>query len=438
MVRERAAREHRVAATAGRAPVLEPLAVGVPVVVGVALAVAVVRRLGGTRDPRTPEVSAAGDGPAEAAPRATSYAARASVSRPSSRSASPATSAIAGSEACGPTDSRTDSANPGSSRRATASRSEAWVESPAARAARPLANASTAAGDAESTATESGMKASTPPSSVSSTGQIALRGMPANSASSDSPVASIARFASRRASVGRPAAAMASAAITSAMMSSRPRSTRAIAASPAPARSPVRQRASARSSSPSSSSSARPDSASSSARASDSEPSRRCTRASRRAGGRPSAVVRAASPAWVTAAAGGARSSPRRCRAGATTAIRRASSRNSSAARRVTSADRTASTDSRASSSVNTRSWSASWPPIHDARWRVSSMRSSRPPERYALAFASSSSGIGSSTMRTSSARIASMAAGSWSGSTPAEISSAPESAYSTMPELTS
>ena len=30
------------------------------------------------------------------------------------------------------------------------------------------------------------------------------------------------------------------------------------------------------------------------------------------------------------------------------------------------------------------------------------------------------------------------MAAGSWSGSTPAEISSAPESAYSTMPELTS
>ena len=39
------------------------------------------------------------------------------------------------------------------------------------------------------------------------------------------------------------------------------------------------------------------------------------------------------------------RSSPRRCRAGATTAIRSASSRNSSAARRVTSADRTASTD---------------------------------------------------------------------------------------------
>ena len=61
----------------------------------------------------------------------------------------------------------------------------------------------------------------------------------------------------------------------------------------------------------------------------------------------------------------------------------------------------------------------------------MSSMRSSSPPERYALALASSSSGTGSSTIRPTSARIASIAAGSCAGSTPAEISSAPESAYS-------
>ena len=45
----------------------------------------------------------------------------------------------------------------------------------------------------------------------------------------------------------------------------------------------------------------------------------------------------------------------------------------------------TASTAASASSRVSTRSWSASWPPIHDATWRVSSMRSSRPPGEVAL-----------------------------------------------------
>ena len=76
-----------------------------------------------------------------------------------------------------------------------------------------------------------------------------------------------------------------------------------------------------------------------------------------------------------------------------------------------------------------TRSWSASWPPIHEARWRVSSIRSSRPPDRYAFVLASSSAGTGSSRRRASSARTASSAAGRRSGSTPAETSSDPASA---------
>ena len=79
---------------------------------------------------------------------------------------------------------------------------------------------------------------------------------------------------------------------------------------------------------------------------------------------------------------------------GATTARRSASSRNSWPREpRATSAAVTRSIAASASSSVRTRSWSASWPPIQEARWRVSSIRSSSPPERYALAFASSSSG---------------------------------------------
>ena len=127
--------------------------------------------------------------------------------------------------------------------------------------------------------------------------------------------------------------------------------------------------------------------------------------------------------AIVMRAGGGGARGRAAYRAGATTASRRPSSRNSSPASRVRSAASTAATAASASSSVSTRSWSASWPPIHDARWRVSSIRSSSPPERYAFALASSSGARarrGASRARRGSRRGPPAGA---SGSTPAETS---------------
>ena len=130
----------------------------------------------------------------------------------------------------------------------------------------------------------------------------------------------------------------------------------------------------------------RPASVSSSARASPSEPSRRWTRARTRSARALADVGRRSRPRSVGGAHAGSRrrrSRPRRWRAGrddrqpqALVAEELAGER---AGRRPAS---TAATAASASSSVRTRSWSASWPPIHDARWRVSSIRSSRPPDR--------------------------------------------------------
>ncbi len=218
--------------------------------------------------------------------------------------------------------------------------------------------------------------------SAASGGQTFERGIPAKTSSIPPVAFAFARSARRRASFGRPSAAAASAAMTraSGWLGSSPSATDA--ASPAPRRSPVRQRTSARSTRPGVSSRPIPAIVSSSTRASDSRPRRRCEWARISStvliGGRAVLVAVAA----LTTAAGGAA----RGRAGGGPARRHASridsSWNSCSASRWTAGASTASTAASASSSVRTRSWSASWPPIHEATWRVSSMRSSSPPDR--------------------------------------------------------
>ncbi len=216
-----------------------------------------------------------------ARPRARSNASSASVSLPSSRRASPRTSARSGWSSRPATARRTSSANAGASRIATPSRSAARVASPRARAARPPAKASDAVDGAPAVSParlrprRRGAFSAGFSGSSGVTGQIVERGIPANSRSSGPPATSSARAERRRASPGRPTAATASVAITRASGDSLPRARSAAAASPAPARSPVRQRISARSRSPGSSSRPRPASASSSARASACWPPRR-------------------------------------------------------------------------------------------------------------------------------------------------------------------
>ena len=150
----------------------------------------------------------------------------------------------------------------------------------------------------------------------------AERGIPAKIASTGPPMLSIARVASRRASLGRPSAAAASAAMTSAIGIV----ARRVQAPPWPprrrrARSPVRQRTSARSTRPARVELAGPASVSSSTRASASDPRRRCdprqdevgragAAAQRPAGARAGAVM----PATAGAARGRAGGGPGRRR----------------------------------------------------------------------------------------------------------------------------
>ena len=187
--------------------------------------------------------------------------------------------------------------------------------------------------------------------------------------------ASVAR---RRASVGRPRAAAASAAMTRTTTGPSSSRSAALAASPAPSRSPVRQRTSARSTSPSMSRRPIPAIVSSSDASQRQRPQTQVRLSQdefQRPGPGPLFARRAPVPSCRQPEMPLEPPQVARRRDDREAQVLLAEERCLPVA--APPPRRPPPTATSASSSVRTRSCRASWPPIHDATWRVSSIRSS-------------------------------------------------------------